>query len=394
MLRNKNILLGITGSIAAYKSVEIARRLSEEGANVNVVMTDAACRFIPPYTLESITGNPVHTDLFQDSFKHINLPGEADLFMVAPVTANTINKLSCGIADNLLSNIWLTYEGPVIMAPAMNHRMYRNPIVQKHIKELKKLKVRFVGPESGSLACGEEGAGRMVEAAEIVDAAISELTPKDLKGQNVLVTAGPTREPIDPVRYISNRSSGKMGYALARAAVRRGAKVTLVSGPSSQKVSDDISFISVERASEMENAVLKHLSKATSVIMAAAVSDFTPSVKAKVKLEKSAITDLKLKKNSDIAARVGKKKGKRVLIGFAAETGNNVERAKDKLKKKNLDLIVMNNVLQKGAGFDVDTNIVTIIDKKGYITEHPKMKKIDVANVILDRMNEIHRKIK
>ncbi len=394
MLRNKNILLGITGSIAAYKSVEIARRLREEGANVNVVMTDAACRFIPPYTLESITGNPVHTDLFQDAFKHINMPKEADLFLVAPVTANTINKLSCGIADNLLSNIWLTYEGPVIMAPAMNQKMYRNPIVQKNIKELKKLKVRFVGPESGSLACGEEGAGRMVEAAEIVDAAISELTPKDLEGQNILVTAGPTREPIDPVRFISNRSSGKMGYAMARAAARRGATVTLVSGPSSQKVPDDISFISVERASEMESAVLKHLNKATSVIMAAAVSDFTPSVKAKVKLEKSYITDLKLKKNSDIAAKVGKKKGKRVLVGFAAETGNNVERAKDKLKKKNMDLIVMNNVLQKGAGFDVDTNIVTIIDRKGYITEHSKMKKIDVANIVLDRMYEIKRKIK
>ncbi len=392
MFNNKNVLLGVTGSIAAYKSVDIARRLKEEGADVHVVMTAAACRFIPPYTLEAVTGNPVHTELFNDSFHHINLPKEADLFMVAPVTANTINKFASGIADDLLSTIWLTFEGPVIMAPAMNHRMYRNQIVQKKIKELNRLNVKFVGPASGSLACGEEGAGRLAEVSEIVDAAISALTPKDLEGRNILVTAGPTLEPIDPVRFISNRSSGKMGYAVAKAASRRGAKITLVSGPSSQKPPEDISFIPVEKASEMEKMVLKHLPKATSVIMTAAVSDFTPLVNAKVKLEKKAVTDLKLKKNNDIAAKVGKKKGKRILIGFAAETGNNVERAKDKLKKKNLDFIVMNNVMQKGAGFDVDTNIVTIIDKKGYITNHPKMKKIDVANIVLDRMLEIQRK--
>ncbi len=393
MLNKKKVLLGVTGSIAAYKAVDIARRLKEEGADVHVVMTGAACRFIPPYTLEAMTGNPVHTELFNDSFQHINLPKESDLFMVTPVTANTINKFACGIADDLLSNIWLTYEGPVIMAPAMNHRMYRNPIVQKNIKELKKLNVQFVGPATGSLACGEEGAGRLAEVSEIVEAVITSLTPKDFKGQNVLVTAGPTIEPIDPVRFISNRSSGKMGYAVAKAAARRGANVTLVSGPSLQKASDNISFITVETASEMEKAVFKYLPKATTVIMAAAVSDFSPSINAKVKLEKSTITDLKLKKNSDIAAKVGKKKGKRVLVGFAAETGNNVERAKDKLNNKNLDLIVMNNVMLKGAGFDVDTNIVTIIDKKGYITEHPIMKKIDVANMILDKIHETQRKI-
>jgi phosphopantothenoylcysteine decarboxylase/phosphopantothenate--cysteine ligase len=215
VLRDRNILLGVTGSIAAYKSVDIARRLIENGAQVKVVMTEASCRFITPYIFEAVTGNQVFTDLFRDPFSHINLSKEAHLFIIAPATANTINKLSCGIADNLLSNLWLTYEGPVLIAPAMNSRMYRNPIVTKHIRELKQSGVQFVGPVSGSLACGEEGEGRMVEVTEIIEAAAAALCKKDLTGQNILITAGPTVEPIDPVRYISNRSSGKMGYAIA-----------------------------------------------------------------------------------------------------------------------------------------------------------------------------------
>ncbi len=391
MLGNRNILLGITGSIAAYKSVDIARRLKDEGANINVVMTEAACRFITPYTLEAVTGNPVHTDLFKDPFSHINLTAETDLFIIAPATANTINKLSCGIADNLITNLWLTHEGPSLIAPAMNFRMYRSPSVTTHIKTLKKNGVNFIGPATGSLACGEEGTGRMVEVPTIVEAAISALTQKDLSGQNIMITAGPTLEPIDPVRYITNRSSGKMGYALARAALRRGAKVTLISGPSTQTPPEEALFISVEKAEEMEKAVLKYLPKAKSVIMTAAVADFTPSKKANVKLRKAEISSIELKKNTDIIKSLGEKKGSRILVGFAAETGNDIGSAQSKLKEKKLDLIVLNDVTQPGAGFDVDTNIVTIIDRKSKITEYPLMKKIDVANIILDKMLELKK---
>ena len=386
MLTRKNILLGITGSIAAYKSVDLARRLTEEGASVNVVMTEAAARFISPYTLQSVTGKPVHIDLFKDPFDHLNLPAESDLFIIAPATANTINKLSCGIADNLISNIWLAYEGKALIAPAMNARMYRNRLVQKNIKEMKKYGIDFVGPVSGSLACGEEDIGRMSEVPEIVEAAISALSTKDLSGQKIIVTAGPTIEPIDPIRYISNRSSGKMGYAVAKAAVRRGADVTLISGPSHERPVSGAEFVSIETASQMESAISKHLPKTTAVIMAAAVADFRPSSKAKVKLDKTTINTLDLKKNADLLLKLGKKKGKLKLIGFAAETGNNLDNAVNKLKKKNLDLIVLNDVTQKGAGFDVDTNIITIITKKGDVSEYPLMKKIEAADVILDRL--------
>ncbi|MBI5097687.1 MAG: bifunctional phosphopantothenoylcysteine decarboxylase/phosphopantothenate--cysteine ligase CoaBC [Nitrospirae bacterium] len=386
MLDNRNILLGVTGSISAYKAVDIARRLIDEGFSVQAVMTKAACNFITPLTFESLTGKSVLAGLFSNPYSHINLSKESRLLLIAPATANTINKLSCGIADDLLSNLWLTYVGPTLIAPAMNHRMYRHPSVQKSIKELQKSGVKFIGPVSGSLACGEEGEGRMADVATIVEAAISALTQKDLKGQNILVTAGPTIESIDPVRFISNRSSGKMGYAIAKAALRRGAKVTLISGPTSQMPPENVSFVSVEKASEMETAVLRHLPKATAVIMAAAVADFTPAIIDKLKLRKKDISAINLKKTSDILKKVGAKKGKRVVIGFAAETGKNIENAKKKLKEKNLDLIVLNDVTQKGAGFGIDTNIVTIIDRKGKITDYPLMKKIEVANVILDRM--------
>jgi phosphopantothenoylcysteine decarboxylase/phosphopantothenate--cysteine ligase len=391
VLKDRNILLGVTGSIASYKSIDLARRLIEEGAHVRVVMTNASLRFITPYMFETVTGNPVHSDLFKDPFSHINLSKEADLFVIAPATAHTINKLSCGLADNLLTNLWLTYEGAALIAPAMNFRMYRNPIVQKHIRRLKKMGVRFVGPVSGSLACGEEGEGRMVEVPDIVEAAASTLANKDLKGQTILVTAGPTVEAIDPVRFISNRSSGKMGYAIARAALRRGADVTLISGPSFLKPPEGVSFVQVERASEMESAAVKYLKKSTTVIMAAAVSDYSPTETAKVKLKKKDAISLKLNKTTDILRKLGRKKGKRILIGFAAESGQNVKSAKTKLKEKNLDLIVLNDISQKGAGFDVDTNVVMLIDKKGQTKGYPMMKKIEVADIILDRIVEIEK---
>jgi phosphopantothenoylcysteine decarboxylase/phosphopantothenate--cysteine ligase len=394
VIQGRNILLGITGSIAAYKSADIARRLIDEGAEVHVVMTEAAARFITPYTLEALTGHRVCSDLFQDPYSHINLSKKADLFLLAPVTANTINKLSCGIADNLLSNLWLTFEGPVVMAPAMNERMYRHAIVQNNIKLLQKSGVKFVGPVSGSLACGDEGVGKMAEVSSIVEAAIAVLSPKDLKGYSVLVTAGPTREAIDPVRYISNRSSGKMGYALAQAANRRGAQVRLISGPSSETPPESVALVSVETAAEMEKAVMQFVSGADVLIMSAAVSDFMPSQKSKVKHDKSNFKSLKLKRTNDILWKVGQQRRTCFLAGFAAETGSTLERTRKKIKEKNLDLIVLNNVSEEGAGFEVDTNIVTIIDKKGNSTDYPIMKKIDVANVILDKIVELKPRTK
>ncbi|MBI5740871.1 MAG: bifunctional phosphopantothenoylcysteine decarboxylase/phosphopantothenate--cysteine ligase CoaBC [Nitrospirae bacterium] len=385
-MNGKNILLIVTGSIAAYKSVDMARRLLDEGFSVRVVMTEAACRFVAPLTFEAVTGKPVSTNLFSEPFSHISLSKEADLFLIAPATANTINKLSCGIADDLPGNLYLTYEGKILIAPAMNCRMYRHPSVQKSIRELKKLDIDFVGPVPGSLACGDEGEGRMAEVSAIVEAAVSALTPKDLSKHNILVTAGPTVEPIDPVRYISNRSSGRMGFAIAKAAARRGAQVTLVSGPVSLTPPDNISYVPVQTALEMEAAVLKRAPKATVIIMAAAVADFAPAVMNRNKIGKGDISSITLKKTPDILKKAGSIKGKRLLIGFAAETGKDIESAREKLKRKNLDLIVLNDVTQEGAGFDVDTNIVTIIDRSGKSTDYPLMNKIELADVILDRL--------
>lgn len=387
MLSDRNILFGVTGSIAAYKSVEIARRLIEAKAAVRVVMTQAACRFITPYTLEAVTGREVHTGLFEDAFSHINLARDAHLFLVAPVTAHTINRFACGIADDLLSNLWLTYQGPVLMAPAMNSRMYQHAIVQDSIRKLKKMGVRFIGPATGPLACGEEGEGRMTDISSIFDAVVTALTPHDLEGIRVLVTAGPTREPIDAVRYISNRSSGKMGYALARAAVRRGALVTLISGPSAEIPPEGASLQRVETASEMDRAVARAASKADVIIMAAAVADVTPASWSKVKLDKEDIKTLKLMKTNDILSSLSRGKKDRIVVGFAAETGKNLQRAGQKMREKNLDMIVLNNVSQKGAGFDVDTNVITIIDRKGSSQDYPVMKKLDAANIILDRIS-------
>ncbi|GBE06175.1 coenzyme A biosynthesis bifunctional protein CoaBC [bacterium BMS3Abin10] len=386
MLKGKNILLGITGSIAAYKSVDLAKKLAEEGADVTVIMTEAACRFVPPMTFETVLGKPVYIKPFEGHVKHISLARNADVLIIAPATANTINKLACGIADNLLCTLWLAYKGPAFIAPAMNSRMYGHPVVQKSLRNLSKTGVSFIGPASGILACGEEGTGRMSETADIVEHVRSALTPKDLKGHNILVTAGPTREPLDPVRFISNRSSGKMGYAVAAAALRRGADVTLVSGPVCLRPPKGAGFIPVERAVEMQAAVLKNLSKATSVIMTAAVSDFAPSVARRSKLPKSKITAIDLEKTPDILSKIGRKKNGRFIIGFSAETSKNTEKAAEKLKQKNLDLIVLNNISQKGAGFDADTNIVTLIDKKGKQTDHPLMKKEEVADIILNRL--------
>lgn len=388
MLKNKSVLLGVTGGIAAYKAVDLARRLREEGSSVTVIMTESAKNFITPLSLEVASQNKVYSNLFSDPMAHITLSANADVMVIAPATANIIGKFARGIADNFLSTSLLSFTGKVIIAPAMNWRMYENPIFQENLRYLSSRGVIQVGPVKGNLACGEEGIGRMSDVSEIVEEIISSITKKDLVKEKIIVTAGPTREYLDPVRFISNRSSGRMGYAIASAAFRRGAEVTLISGPSSLNQPKGVNFISVETAEDMLNAVNKELYSSTVLIMSAAVSDFMPAEKSKDKIEKSGKLSLMLNPTPDIISEVGKKRKKPFIIGFAAETGMRTKRAKTKLKEKNMDMIIFNDVTEAGSGFDVDTNKVIIIDKEKEI-EFPLMSKNSVADAILDRLVEI-----
>ena len=388
VLRNKSILLGITGGVSAYKSIDLIRRLREEGALVTVIMTEAAKHFITPLSLEVASQNKVFSDLYADTMAHISLPAGADIMVVAPATANTIGKFAHGIADNLLSLSFLSFKGKVVMAPAMNWRMYENPVFRKNLDTLLNLGVIQVGPEKGSLACGEEGIGRMAEVPDIIEATKGALTINDLADENILVTAGPTREYLDPVRFLSNRSSGKMGYALARAALRRGAQVTLISGPSSLPQPKGVKFIPVDTAGDMHSAVNRELVSSTILIMSAAVSDFMPAEKSGEKIDKTGKLFLKLTATPDILSAVGKKKNRPFIVGFAAETGRKLEKARKKLKHKNMDLIVFNDVTEAGSGFDVETNKVVLIDKKKE-SELPLLNKDDVADAILDRIVEL-----
>ena len=388
VLRNKSVLLGVTGGVAAYKAVDLIRRLREEGLSVTVIMTEAAKNFITPLSLEVASQNKVYSDLFQYPLSHVTLPANADIMVIAPATANIIGKFAKGIADNLLSTSLLSFNGRVVIAPAMNWRMYENPIFQGNLKYLLSHGVIQVGPEKGSLACGEEGIGKMANISQIVESIKSALTINDLVNEKVVVTAGPTREYLDPVRFLSNRSSGKMGYAMAIAAFRRGAEVTLISGHSSLQQPKGIKFISVETADEMFNAVNKELPLSTVLIMSAAVFDFMPVKKSQEKIEKSGEILLKLIRTPDIISEVGKKRNKPFIIGFAAETGRRLERTRKKLKEKNMDMIVFNDVTEAGSGFDVDTNRVVIIDKENE-TELPLLSKESVAEAILERFVEI-----
>lgn len=388
VLRNKSILLGITGGVSAYKSIDLIRRLREEGALVTVIMTEAAKHFLTPLSLEVASQNKVFSDLYADTMAHISLPAGADIMVVAPATANTIGKFAHGIADNLLSLSFLSFKGKVVMAPAMNWRMYENPVFRKNLDTLLNLGVIQVGPEKGSLACGEEGIGRMAEVPDIIEATKGALTINDLADENILVTAGPTREYLDPVRFLSNRSSGKMGYALARAALRRGAQVTLISGPSSLPQPKGVKFIPVDTAGDMHSAVNRELVSSTILIMSAAVSDFMPAEKSGEKIDKTGKLFLKLTATPDILSAVGKKKNRPFIVGFAAETGRKLEKARKKLKHKNMDLIVFNDVTEAGSGFDVETNKVVLIDKKKE-SELPLLNKDDVADAILDRIVEL-----
>jgi phosphopantothenoylcysteine decarboxylase/phosphopantothenate--cysteine ligase len=388
VLRNKSILLGITGGVSAYKSIDLIRRLREEGALVTVIMTEAAKHFVTPLSLEVASQNKVFSDLYADTMAHISLPAGADIMVVAPATANTIGKFAHGIADNLLTLSFLSFKGKVVMAPAMNWRMYENPVFRKNLDTLLNLGVIQVGPEKGSLACGEEGIGRMAEVPDIIEATKGALTIKDLVDENILVTAGPTREYLDPVRFLSNRSSGKMGYALARAAFRRGAQVTLISGPSSLPQPKGVKFIPVDTAGHMHSAVNRELASSTILIMSAAVSDFMPAEKSGEKIDKTGKLFLKLTGTPDILSAVGKKKNRPFIVGFAAETGRKLEKARKKLKHKNMDLIVFNDVTEAGSGFDVNTNKVVLIDKKKE-SRLPLLDKDDVADAILDRIVEL-----
>lgn len=392
MLNGKSILLGIAGSIAAYKSIDIIRGIRQEGAVVSVIMTNASTRFITPLSVESATGCKVYSDMFGDPFSHIDLPRNADLFIVAPATANIINKCAIGIADDLLSTALLTFKGQLILAPAMNWRMYENPITQKNLQYLKSLGVETVGPEWGVLACGEEGLGRMSEPDKIIEAVKSALTQKDMSGEKVLVTAGPTKEYIDPVRFISNRSSGKMGYAIAKIAARRGAVVTLISGPTSLKTPDNISFIKVSSSEEMYHAVMDNMPLNSTLIMSAAVADYRPVNISTEKIQKTEKMKLELIQTKDIIYEAGQMNNRPFIIGFSAETGYGIERAKGKLLRKNMDMIVFNDVSKEGSGFDVETNEVVIIDKSG--AQHlPLMHKEDVAAEILTRAMQIKKGI-
>ncbi|MCM0081577.1 bifunctional phosphopantothenoylcysteine decarboxylase/phosphopantothenate--cysteine ligase CoaBC [Geomonas sp. Red32] len=396
MLQGKVIILGVTGGIAVYKAVELLRLLTKAGATVHVVMTRAATEFVTPLTFQTLSSNPVHLELFnlisEQEIGHISLAERADLFVIAPATANFIGKVACGIADDLLTTTVMATKAPVLIAPAMNVNMYQNPIYRENERRLKEHGYLFVPPACGMLACGYEGEGKLQVPAVILEEAVAALTRKDLAGERILVTAGPTLEEIDPVRYISNHSSGKMGYAIARQARLRGAAVTLVSGPTAIADPWGVKVLRVESAREMRDAVLAELESCDVVIKAAAVADYRPKQRAGTKMKKGAESlSIELEKNPDILAEVGGRKEGRILVGFAAETADLVANATAKLNAKNLDMVVANDVSLEGAGFNVDTNIVKILSKDGKVEELPKMAKDQLAGVILDRVLALRR---
>ena len=389
MLRDKKIVLCVTGGIAAYKACELTSRLKKRGAEVRVVLTAHACSFVPPLTFETLSGNPAYTDAFERKFEieHVALAKWADAVVVAPATANILAKMACGIADELVSTTLLAATAPVLVAPAMNAAMWRNPATQANVNALSARGIRFVGPESGFLACGDADVGRMSEPEQIVNALDRMLEPakRDLEGKTVLVTAGPTVEKIDPVRFITNRSTGKMGYAIAEAAAERGAKVILASGPVNLNAPKGVERISVESSKQLCDVVLSHSDGADVVIQAAAPADFTPETVAEHKIKKTGDEmTLKLVPTTDIARELGRrKKPNQILVAFAAETDDLIENAKRKLEKKNADLVVANDVTRPGAGFGTETNIVTLVTRDR-AEALPMMSKRGVADAILD----------
>ena len=394
MMKGKKILLAVTGGIAAYKSAELIRLFIKNDAQVKVLMTKNAQEFITPLTLQTLSSHPVYRETFSlikdFDIAHIALAQEADILVIAPATANIIGKIAAGLADDLLTTVVMATKAPVLICPSMNTNMYENVIVRENIQKLTSRGYHMMEADSGELACKSEGAGRLPELSNIVEEVKSILTEKDLVGETVLVTAGPTREPLDPVRFITNYSSGKMGYALASRARRRGASVILISGPTVLSVPRGVAYVPVSTAVEMRHAVMKNLKQSTIIIKSAAVADYRPSVCADAKIKKKdGPWTLYLERNPDIIAEIGKKKKERILIGFAMESEDLIKNAKAKMIAKNMDLIVANDVKQKDAGFQSDTNIVKILDRDGGIEELPVMDKMDVADRILDRAKMI-----
>ena len=396
MLQNKTIVLGVSGGIAVYKAVELLRLLTKAGATVHVIMTKNAQEFVTPLTFQALSGNPVHTELFslyeEQEIGHISLADQADLFLLAPATANLIGKIAQGLADDLLTTSVMATKAPVLVVPAMNSNMYENQFYQRNERLLDEAGYHIMEPASGELACGWQGKGKLPDPEQIFAAADSVLTPKDLLGCQMLVTAGPTREEIDPVRYLSNYSSGKMGFAIAGAAAARGAVVTLVSGPANLTVPVGVKCVPVCSAEEMRTAVLDHYRSAEVVIKSAAVADYRPVERMENKIKKSDETlTLQLEKNPDILSELGAQKGERVLVGFAAETERLLAHAAEKLQKKNLDMVVANDLTAEGAGFDVDTNIVRFLFADGRVKELDLMSKEQVANQLLNQVVKLWR---
>jgi phosphopantothenoylcysteine decarboxylase/phosphopantothenate--cysteine ligase len=392
------VALGVSGGIAAYKAAELVRLLQDRGLRVQVIMTAAAQEFVRPLTFAALSGEKVITDLFgagaeepniDSAVEHIAVAQAIDALVVAPATADVLAKFAHGEANDFLTTLFLATTAPVVVAPAMNVNMWENAATQANVETLKKRGVRVLDPDSGYLACGMIGPGRLAANEKIVDAVLAALgASPDLKGETVLITAGGTREPIDPVRYIGNRSSGKMGYALAEAALRRGAKAILISGPTALKPPSAAQFVPVQTAREMRDAVMAHLEHATIVIKAAAVADFTVKNAAEQKIKRRGPVTLELEPTVDILAEVGAKKGPRILVGFAAETNDGLENARKKLQSKFLDAIVLNDVSQPGIGFDSERNAVIILTRAGMVSV-PENSKWEVAHRVLDEVVSI-----
>jgi phosphopantothenoylcysteine decarboxylase/phosphopantothenate--cysteine ligase len=386
--KQKVVVLGVSGGIACYKAVELVRLLVKAGFKVHVIMTRGAMEFVTPLTFQTLSAQPVATEIFnltqESEIGHINLADAADLFVVAPATANVIGKIANGIADDLLTTVVMATQAPVLVAPAMNVHMYGNPILQENLRKLRHVGYSVLEPDSGYLACGYEGKGRLPDPEQIVEEIERLLKKKDMGGEQFVITAGPNREPLDPVRYISNRSSGKMGYALARAAVRRGAEVILISGPSALEPPAGARFVAVTTAAEMRAAVLKEFSQCTAVVMAAAVADYHAAAVAENKIKRRGPVELRLEPNPDILKELAQSKNGQWLVGFAAETEDLTANAQKKLREKNLDMVVANNVAEEGSGFDGDTNVATIVDRTGAVRALPLMSKDDLADRIYD----------
>lgn len=388
----KHVVMGVTGSIAAYKACDIISGLRKKGVDVRVILTRAGAEIITPLALETMSANPVVTDMFSREnpweVEHISLAKQADLFLVAPATANFIGKMASGIADDMLTTTVMATRAPVLIAPAMNSNMYLNPATQANMQKLKERGCEFIAPGSGRLACGDEGIGRLADVQDIIQAVLAKLNVRrDMEGMKVLVTAGPTREAIDPVRYITNHSSGKMGYAIAEAAAERGAEVTLISGPVNLKTPEGVKRIDIVSSGELCDAVTEQFNYCDALIMAAAPADFTPANVAEEKIKKQGNgMTLELTSTRDILKTVAPNKGKRKVMGFAAETENLRENALKKLSAKNLDFIAANDVSAKDAGFGVDTNIITLYGADGSEEHSGKLTKRAAADWLLDRL--------